>query len=560
MILKFRVSEQTISALNTKSVPRIGSKDYLIFQFSFSNDWDGLTKTAYLQRDSVSVPIEIKDGLVEIPEWFTEQESFNVTLFGTDGTKEVPTNVVAIKLEKSNDLWVKDAPEPTPSWITKLIDLSNHPPIPGENGFWLLWDPDVDEYVESQLPLPVTELPTRLSQFENDLFYNKKAIALTLRKEDFLFNDQEGAFIYESSPSLSWFSEESDIFWKLNITANGETTSMTRDEASYKDFSKIDIGDGSYAIRYICLPIVIVNNLSIMSNEPADKFGIVFSTESVPDDFTIEIYRVDEKRLSDDVLPENLKRIITCNITDSDEQNLTYTTDINVDKFSSELMLHPEKYNIHVGDIRIDNDYQSLSLQYVGKNEQELKFSGIANSKASNPQVKQSTVFASLYVDSGTDGSSYVALKLMTPISGMYSTTYTLSNDVSAYSLDISDFKYYRMLKVYIDRVNAVGVNDIINIYYKRSDANYSYNGITVNQKSLVQNMKSHTVVSAFLFNPTNDSNFIFGYYADSLDTSSSHSNRNSGKSETYRDAKYWSNISLGKCSAGTTVRIEVFE
>lgn len=151
MILKFKVSEQTISAVNTKSVPRIGSKEYLILQFSFSNDWDGLTKIAYLQRNSVSEPIEIQDGLVEVPEWFTEQESFNVTLFGTDGTKEVPTNVVAVKLEKSNDLWVKDAPEPTPSWITELIDLSNHPPIPGSNGFWLLWDTDQDEYVESQL-------------------------------------------------------------------------------------------------------------------------------------------------------------------------------------------------------------------------------------------------------------------------------------------------------------------------------------------------------------------------------------------------------------------------
>lgn len=153
MILKFKVSEQTISAVQSKSVPRIGSKDYLILQFSFSNDWEGLTKIAYLQRDSVSVPIEIKDGLVEVPEWFTEQESFNATLLGTDGTKEVPTNIVAIKLEKSNDLWVKDAPEPTPSWITKLIDLSDHPPIPGSNGFWLLWDTDRGEYVESQLPV-----------------------------------------------------------------------------------------------------------------------------------------------------------------------------------------------------------------------------------------------------------------------------------------------------------------------------------------------------------------------------------------------------------------------
>lgn len=405
-----------------------------------------------------------------------------------------------------------------------------------------------------------TELPTKLSQFENDLFYSKKAIALTLKKEDFLYSEADNAFLYESSPSLSWFSEESDIFWKLNITANGETTSMTSEEASVKEFHKTYIGNGSYVIQYICLPLIIANNYSIKANAPADKFSIGFISESVPDDFTIEVYRVDEKRLSDDVLPENLKQIIACSIIDSDEQNLTYTTDINVDQFSSEVMLHPEKYDIHVADIYVNGTHQALSLQYVGKNKQELKFSGIANSNASNPQVKQSTVFASLYADSGTDGNSYVALKLMTPISGVYSKTYTLSNDVSSYSLDISDFKYYRMLKVSIDRVNAVGVNSIINIYYKRSDANSLRSGITVDQKEIVNSSISHTVVSALLFNPTNDSNFVFGHYVDALDTSSSHSSTNSGKSATYINAKYWANISLEKCSAGTTVRIEVFE
>ena len=35
-----------------------------------------------------------------------------------------------------------------------ITELYQHPPIPGSNGYWLVWDPDKDEYVESQLALP----------------------------------------------------------------------------------------------------------------------------------------------------------------------------------------------------------------------------------------------------------------------------------------------------------------------------------------------------------------------------------------------------------------------
>ena len=94
------------------------------------------------------------DGIVEVPAWFTEQNSFDVTLFGKSGSQEVPTNVVSLRLEKSNTLWEQDAPEPQPSWLAKVIDLNNHPPIPGDNGYWMLWDTDRGAYVESELPLP----------------------------------------------------------------------------------------------------------------------------------------------------------------------------------------------------------------------------------------------------------------------------------------------------------------------------------------------------------------------------------------------------------------------
>ena len=154
MIIRLKVFEQTLSIVDTKSVPRKGSKDYLLLQFAFSYDWKDLDKICYLQKGDVSQPIDVVDGLVEVPEWFTEQDSFDVTLFGKSGTQEVPTNVVSLRLEKSNTLWEQDAPEPQPSWLAKVIDLNNHPPVPGNNGYWMLWDTDSGAYVESDLPLP----------------------------------------------------------------------------------------------------------------------------------------------------------------------------------------------------------------------------------------------------------------------------------------------------------------------------------------------------------------------------------------------------------------------
>ena len=154
MIIRLKVFEQTLSIVDTKSVPRKGSKDYLALQFLFSSDWKDLNKVCYLQHGEVSQPIDVVDGLVEVPEWFTEQDSFDVTLFGKSGNQEVPTNVVALQLEKSNTLWEQDAPEPQPSWLAKVIDLNNHPPVPGNKGYWMLWDTDSGAYVESDLPLP----------------------------------------------------------------------------------------------------------------------------------------------------------------------------------------------------------------------------------------------------------------------------------------------------------------------------------------------------------------------------------------------------------------------
>lgn len=43
--------------------------------------------------------------------------------------------------------WCKDS-------VKQLIELNTHPPIPGDGGFWMVWDLEKKEYVTSDLPLP----------------------------------------------------------------------------------------------------------------------------------------------------------------------------------------------------------------------------------------------------------------------------------------------------------------------------------------------------------------------------------------------------------------------
>lgn len=36
----------------------------------------------------------------------------------------------------------------------RIAEYNAHPPVPGPNGYWMLWDVDLDKYVESDIPLP----------------------------------------------------------------------------------------------------------------------------------------------------------------------------------------------------------------------------------------------------------------------------------------------------------------------------------------------------------------------------------------------------------------------
>lgn len=73
-----------------------------------------------------------------------------------DGVTKRHTNVVSAHIPKSLT-GIGNWPEvPTEFYQVEasILELYQHPPVPGSNGYWLVWDTDKDEYVESQLALP----------------------------------------------------------------------------------------------------------------------------------------------------------------------------------------------------------------------------------------------------------------------------------------------------------------------------------------------------------------------------------------------------------------------
>ena len=81
---------------------------------------------------------------------------YYIQLRGTQGDMVRHTNVISVYIPSSlsgNVQW-PTVPSEFSQTEQRIAELNAHPPIPGDAGYWLVWDLKSDEYVQSELPLP----------------------------------------------------------------------------------------------------------------------------------------------------------------------------------------------------------------------------------------------------------------------------------------------------------------------------------------------------------------------------------------------------------------------
>lgn len=77
-------------------------------------------------------------------------------LRATQGEKVRHTNSIRVFVPESisGDAKWPEVPMEFTQAEQRIMEYNQNPPMPGDNGFWLLWNVDADEYVESDIPLP----------------------------------------------------------------------------------------------------------------------------------------------------------------------------------------------------------------------------------------------------------------------------------------------------------------------------------------------------------------------------------------------------------------------
>ena len=98
-ILEFNVKSQIINKDETCDFENIvsGTKNYLIAEFHFNEDWEGFKKVAVFKRTMNEFPAIIENGRCIIPEDALTWKEFGVYVVGQKDDVKVKTNEIKIE-------------------------------------------------------------------------------------------------------------------------------------------------------------------------------------------------------------------------------------------------------------------------------------------------------------------------------------------------------------------------------------------------------------------------------------------------------------------------------
>ena len=121
--------------------------------------WDLLVRTGDALDLITLSPMEGGLGVTLTAEMLALSGYYVLQLRGTQGELVRHTNMIQILVPESmsGDAQWPSIPSEFSQAEANIRALNEHPPKPGPNGFWMLWDPDTDTYQQSEIPIPSGE-------------------------------------------------------------------------------------------------------------------------------------------------------------------------------------------------------------------------------------------------------------------------------------------------------------------------------------------------------------------------------------------------------------------
>lgn len=144
----------TSSGLLARQYDNLSRRVEVIGDLPAGWEWDLIVKVEGAMDVIALTPMDGGVGHTLTKDQVSIAGYYSVQLRGRQGETVKHTNVIQVFVPASLS---GDGQWPTvPSEFTemekRLWELNDHPPTPGKNGFWQIWDPDRDEYVDSDIP------------------------------------------------------------------------------------------------------------------------------------------------------------------------------------------------------------------------------------------------------------------------------------------------------------------------------------------------------------------------------------------------------------------------
>lgn len=223
-MLEFLVQNQTIKRLDKNQIVA-NSQEYLTADYSFTNDWAGLSKTAIFTSGTESIAIILDEN-----NQITEDKQLNLTagrwiasVVGILGTKKIITNVVSITVIDSGADSGEEPAEPTPDVyeqiITQYTNLINMISIPATANTIVERDENADVLLNALKLSDTPTVPTEIGSVYYDTEY--ETISAILSNNVNMQIGQE-MFAYAENNTGTTIENGTIVYWSETVGASGK--------------------------------------------------------------------------------------------------------------------------------------------------------------------------------------------------------------------------------------------------------------------------------------------------------------------------------------------------
>lgn len=205
----------------------------------------------------------------------------------------------------------------------------------------------------------------KLSDFENDLFYNERELIFDVTQDDFEYIEEDGDGRYELTfPfKLNWLTSIDDFGYNLTYKSSELTYELTTDEKTDPSEIFMPIEGNKSAINFYTGYIDIGNGYTYIKNEdeyecvPSDKMFIMLYGDAETK-FTLKFYKKLSKKIDEECLSKEskyIKKMFDLN---------NYFDDMDVPLFPD---TNREEHIIDISKEKFDYLYKILKNRYRGR-------------------------------------------------------------------------------------------------------------------------------------------------------------------------------------------------